>query len=148
MSLSTQLDDDAKTALKAGEKVRLATIRRARAALKNAEIEARGPVSDDHAVRVLRGLVKRHQESIESFTAGNRSELAAKERTEMAILEEYLPQQLDDDAIEAVVREVIAAEGVDDAKAVGKIMKPAMAKLAGQADGGRVRDIALRILGG
>jgi uncharacterized protein len=148
MSLSTQLDDDAKTALKAGEKVRLATIRRARAALKNAEIEARGPVSDDHAVRVLRGLVKRHQESIESFTAGNRSELAAKERTEMAILEEYLPQQLDDDAIEAVVREVIAKEGIEDAKGVGKIMKPAMAKLAGQADGGRVRDIALRILGG
>jgi uncharacterized protein len=148
MSLSTQLDDDAKTALKAGEKVRLATIRRARAALKNAEIEARGPVSDDHAVRVLRGLVKRHQESIESFAAGNRSELVKKEQVEMAILEEYLPQQLGDDAIEAVVREVIAAEGIDDVKAVGKVMKPAMAKLAGQADGGRVRDIALRILGG
>jgi uncharacterized protein len=148
MSLSMQLDDDAKNALRAGDKVRLATIRRARAALKNAEIEARGPLADDHAVRVLRGLVKRHQESIEQFTAGNRSELVAKEKTEMAILEEYLPSQLDDEAIEAVVREVIAAEGIDDAKSVGKIMKPAMAKLAGQADGGRVRDIALRILGG
>ncbi len=149
MSITTRLDDDAKAALRAGEKARLTVLRRARAAIKNAEIEARGEaLSDEDATRVLQGLVKRHRESIEQFTAGGRNDLVEKEVAEMAVLEEYLPAQLDDAAIEAVVAEVIAAEGVTDVKGLGKIMKPAMARLAGQADGGRVREIAQKLLAG
>lgn len=149
MSITTRLDDDAKAALRAGEKARLTVLRRARAAIKNAEIEARGEaLSDEDATRVLQGLVKRHRESIEQFTAGGRQDLVDKETAEMAVLEEYLPAQLDDAAIEAVVAEVITAEGVTDMKGLGKIMRPAMARLGGQADGARVRAIAQRILGG
>jgi len=148
MSISERLDTDAKSALRAGDKPRLAVLRRARAALKNAEIEARGELPEPEQVKVLQGLVKRHRESIEQFTAGNRQDLVDKEVAEMAVLEEYLPAQLDDAAIEAVVRQVIADEGVADAKGLGKIMRPAMAMLGGQADGGRVREIAQRLLGG
>ena len=148
MGIAEQLDTDAKQALRDGAKARLGVLRRARAALKNAEIEARGPLSEDDAVKVLQGMVKRHKESIEQFTAGGRTDLVEKEVAEMAVLEEYLPAQLDDAAIEAIVAEVIAAEGVTDAKGLGKIMKPAMARLAGQADGGRVREIAQRLLAG
>jgi len=148
MSISERLDTDAKSALRAGDKPRLAVLRRARAALKNAEIEARGELPEPEQVKVLQGLVKRHRESIEQFTAGNRQDLVDKEVAEMAVLEEYLPAQLDDAAIEAVVRQVIADEGVADAKGLGRIMRPAMAMLGGQADGGRVREIAQRLLGG
>jgi uncharacterized protein YqeY len=146
--IAERLDADAKQALRDGDKPRLAVLRRARAAIKNAEIDARGALPEPEAVKVLQGLVKRHRESIEQFAAGGRQDLVDKETAEMAILEGYLPAQLDDAAIEAVVAEVIAAEGVTDAKGLGRIMKPAMARLAGQADGGRVREIAQRLLAG
>ncbi|MCC6829790.1 MAG: GatB/YqeY domain-containing protein [Thermoleophilia bacterium] len=148
MSIAEQLDTDAKQALRDGDKARLAVLRRARATLQNAEIDARGALSEDEAVKALQGLVKRHRESIEQFTAGGRNDLVEKETAEMAVLEEYLPAQLDDAAIQAVVADVIAAEGVTDMKGLGKIMKPAMARLAGQADGGRVREIAQKLLAG
>jgi len=148
MSIAEQLDTDAKQALRDGDKSRLAVLRRARATLQNAEIDARGALSEDEAVKALQGLVKRHRESIEQFTAGGRNDLVEKETAEMAVLEEYLPAQLDDAAIQAVVADVIAAEGVTDMKGLGKIMKPAMARLGGQADGGRVREIAQKLLAG
>ncbi|MFN8111189.1 MAG: GatB/YqeY domain-containing protein [Thermoleophilia bacterium] len=146
MSIAERLDTDAKDALRAGDKPRLAVLRRARAALKNAEIEARGPIDDAEALKVVQGLVKRHRESIEQFTAGGRQDLVDKETAEMAVLEEYLPAQADDAEVERVVREVIAAEGVTDVKGLGKVMRPAMERLAGQADGGRVREVAQRVL--
>lgn len=149
MTISERLDDDAKTALRAGEKLRLTTLRRARAELKNAQIEARGQaLSDDDAIAVIRRMIKRHEDSIEQFTKGGRPELAEKETAEKAILEEYLPPQADDATVEAVVREVIAAEGVTDMKGLGKVMKPVMARLAGQVDGGRVREVVQRVLAG
>ena len=113
--LAERLDSDLKDAMRAGDKLRLGTIRRARAALKNAEIEARGALSDDAAVQVLRGLVKQHRESIEQFRAGGRDDLVARESEEMAVLEGYLPAQMDDAAIAGVVSEVIAAEGASGA---------------------------------
>lgn len=150
MTLIETLDTDTKTALKAGDKPRLAVLRRARAAIKNAEIDARGgaDLTEDDVQAVIRGLVKRHRESIDQFAAGGRDDLVEKETAEMAILEEYLPAQLDDDAIEAVVREVIDQAGVSDMKGLGKVMGPAMGRLGGQADGNRVREIAQRILAG
>ena len=86
--------------MRSGDKLRLGTIRRARAALKNAEIEARGPLSDDAAVKVLRGIVKQHRESIEQFRAGGRDDLVDNEEQEMAVIEAYLPAQIDAAAID------------------------------------------------
>jgi uncharacterized protein len=148
MDIATRLDEDAKAALRAGDKLRLGTIRRARAALKNAEIEARAPLDDRAALGVLRGMVKRHQESIDQFARGGRDDLVEKERAEMAVLEGYLPAPLDDAAVEEVVRQVIAEQGVTDAKGLGKVMRPSIERLGGQVEGGRVREVAMRLLGG
>ena len=146
--LAERLDHDLKDAMRSREKVRLGTIRRARAALKNAEIEARGSLPDDAAVRVLRGLVKQHRESIDQFRAGGRDDLVARETEEMAVLEAYLPAQLDEAAISAVVAEVIAAEGAAGPGDLGRVMKAAMSRLSGRADGKEVRAIAQRQLEG
>jgi uncharacterized protein YqeY len=146
--LAERLDEDAKAAMRAGEKVRLGSLRRARAALKNAEIENRGALSDDAAVKVLRGLVKQHRESIDQFQAGRREDLVARETEEMAVLESYLPAQMDEAAIEGVVSEVIAAEGASGPGDLGRVMKAAMARVRGQADGNEVRAIAQRLLEG
>jgi uncharacterized protein YqeY len=146
--LATRLDADMKDAMKSGDKLRVGTIRRARAALKNAEIEARGPLGEDAAVKVLRGLVKQHRESIDQFRAGDRADLVESEEREMAVVEGYLPAQLDAGAIEPVVAEVIAAEGASSPADMGKVMKAAMARLGGQADGKDVRAVAQRLLGG
>ena len=146
--LAERLDDDLKDAMRAGDKVRLGTIRRARAALKNAEIENRGPLDDDAAVTVLRRLVKQHRESIEHFRAGGRDDLVARESEEMAVLEGYLPARMDEAAIAGVVSEAIASEGASGPGDLGRVMKAAMARLRGEADGNEVRTIAQRLLEG
>jgi len=147
-ALSERLDADMKGAMKAGDKLRVGTIRRARAALKNAEIEARGPLSEDASVKVLRGIVKQHRESIEQFRAGGRDDLVQNEEQEMAVIEGYLPAQMDAAALEPVIAEVIAAEGASSPADLGKVMKATMSRLGGSADGKEVRAIAQRLLGG
>lgn len=146
--LSGRLEQDLKDAMRGGDKLRLGVVRRARAALKNAEIEARGELSDEASARVLRGLVKQHRESIEQFRAGGRDDLVERETQEMAVLEGYLPAQLDAGAIEGVVAEVIAAEGAAGPGDLGRVMKAAMPRFAGRADGKEVRAIAQRLLEG
>jgi uncharacterized protein YqeY len=143
-----RLDEDLKDAMRAGDRVRLGAIRRARAALQNAEIEARGPLSDEAAVRVLRGLVKQHRESIDQFSAAGRDDLVARETEEMAVLEAYLPAQMDEAAISGVVSEVIASEGASGPGDLGRVMKAAMSRIGGRADGKEVRAIAQRLLEG
>ena len=148
LGLGGRLDSDLKDALRAGQKVRLGAIRRARAALRNAEIEARGELSEDQAARVVRGLVKQHRESIDQFQAAGREDLVAKETEEMAVLQGYLPAEMDDAAITAIVSEVIAAEGASGPADMGRVMKAAMPRVAGRADGKKVRAIAQGLLEG
>ena len=147
-ALAERLDADMKDAMRAGDKLRVGTIRCARAALKNAEIEARAPLGEDAAVRVLRGIVKQHLESIDSFTAGGRADLVQNEQQEMAVIERYLPAQMDAGAIEPVVAAAIAAEGATSPADLGRVMKAVMARLGGTANGKEVRAIAQRLLGG
>ena len=146
MTPAARLDDDLKAALRAGDKLRLGAIRRARAALKNAEIEARGDLPEEAQTRVLRGLVKQHRESIEQFRAGGRDDLVEREELEMSVIEGYLPALLDEAAIAAVVDEVVAAEGAAGPADLGRVMRAAMSRLAGRADGNQVRAIAQRRL--
>lgn len=145
--LAVRLDEDAKAALRAGEKQRLGVIRRARAAVKNAEIAAREPLDEAGIEKVLRGIVKQHRESIEGFEAAGRAERVDEERAEMAILEEYLPQQLEAAAIEPVVAATIAELGATSPKDMGAVMKASIAKLGGAADGKEVSAIVKRLLG-
>jgi uncharacterized protein len=144
--ISARLDRDATQALRDGDKLRLSVLRRARAALKNAEIDARKSGGAIDATRVLQGLAKRHRESIEQFAQGGRQDLVDQEVAELAILDEYLPAQASDADIEAVVRQVIAESGITDPKQLGKIMRPALDRLGAGADGGRVREIAQQVL--
>jgi len=147
-ALATRLEEDMKTALRAGEKLRLGVIRRARAAIKNAEIAAREPLDDAAVERVLKGMVKQHRESVEQFEAAGRADRAADERAEMAVIEEYLPEQLDAAAMEPVIAAVIAELGATEPKDMGAVMKAAMARLGSGADGKEVSAIVRRLLGG
>ncbi len=134
--------------MRAGDKLRLGAIRRARSAIKNAEIEARGPLGEDAAVKVLRGIVKQHKESIEQFRSGGRTDLVEQEEREMSVLDAYLPAQMDAAALEPIVAEVIASEGATGPSDMGRVMKAVMTRVGATADGKEVRVIAQRMLGG
>mgnify|MGYP001821794517 FL=1 len=152
MNVGDRLDQDAKEALRAKDKVRLGAIRRARAAITDAEkrpgVAADGGLDEEGRIAVLAKLAKQHKESIAQFSAGGREDLVAREQAELAVLETYLPAEADDAEIESVVREVIASVGASGPRDVGKVMKPAMERLRGRADGGRVKDAVQRGLGG
>lgn len=145
-SLAERLEEDMKTAMRAGDKLTLGVVRRARAAIKNAEIANKGPIDDAAAEKVLRTLVKQHKESIEGFRAGGRPERIADEEAEMAVLENYLPQQLGADAIEPVVRELAEEMGASSPKDMGTLMKAVMAKLGGAADGSVVSGVVKQVI--
>ena len=152
MNVGDRLDQDAKEALRAKDKVRLGVVRRARAAITDAEkrpgVAADGGLDEEGRIAVLAKLAKQHKESIAQFTAGGRTDLVAREQAELAVLETYLPAEADDAEVEAVVREVIASVGASGPRDMGKVMKPAMERLRGRADGGRVKDAVQRGLGG
>jgi len=148
MGLQQRIDEDYVAAMKAGEAERRNTLRLLRAALKNAGIEARGPLSEEAVTRVLAQQAKMRRDSIEQYDAGGRADLADAERAELAVIESYLPRQLAPDEIEAEARRVIAAAGARGPGDVGQVMRQLMADLAGRADGKVASDIVRRLLTG
>jgi uncharacterized protein len=145
--LAERLERDQRDALRAGEKVRLGAIRRMRSALRNAEIEHRGPLDEAGETRVLRSLARQHEESIEQFTAGGREDLVSREREELDVLGGYLPPALDEAAVEEAVAAAIAETGAQGPKDMGRVMKAAMDRLGPAADGRSVSAAARRLLG-
>ncbi|MBD3306474.1 GatB/YqeY domain-containing protein [candidate division KSB3 bacterium] len=135
MTLKDQLTDDMKTAMKQKDKIRLATIRLVRSAIKNREIETGQELNDAEVIQVISTLVKQHHDSIEQFQQGGREELVAKEQAELAILETYLPEQLSTEELQALVQEAIAAVDATSMKEMGRVMKYIMPKVQGKADG-------------
>ena len=119
MNLAERLRQDMVAALKGKQELRLSTLRMALAAVKYKEVERRGPLDDPGIMQVLATLIKQREDSAEQFTAGGRPELAAKERGEIAILNEYLPQLVSDADIDAAVRQAIAATGATSAAVDG-----------------------------
>ncbi len=149
MTLVEQVDKDLVAAMKAKEELKLSVLRMMKAALKNKQIELGKPLGDPEAVAVLRTLVKQRRESAEAFRKGGREDLASKEESEVKIVEAYLPAAASDEDIDASVAAAIAETGATGAKDLGKVMKAAMAKLAGKnADGKRVNERARAKLGG
>lgn len=138
MSLQDRLTDDMKAAMKAGDKDTLGVVRRAIAAMKNARIEKREDLDEQEEIRVVRSIAKQHRESIEQFRAGGREDLAAKEEAELAILAAYLPPEMDDAQLDAIVDQVIAETGASSMKDMGTVIKAVMARTGGQAEGGVV----------
>ena len=138
MTFQERIDNDLKEAMKARQADRLGVIRMLKSALKNAAIEkygVTGQLNDTEAMAILRKQAKQRQDSIEGFEKGNRPELAAKEKEELAILNEYLPQQLSPEEITKLVTDSIAEAGATSKAQMGAVMKVVQAKAAGRADG-------------
>ena len=138
MNLSERVDSELKTAMREKNAIKLGVLRMLKAALTNAIIEKGGAdskLTDAEAAQVIRKQVKQRQDSIESFEKGGRSELAAKEKEELSILQSYLPQAMSADEISKVVRETIAEVGASSKAQMGAVMKALQAKVAGRADG-------------
>ncbi|MGP2493356.1 GatB/YqeY domain-containing protein [Mesorhizobium sp. PUT5] len=132
---------EVKTAMKAGEKARLSTLRLVQAAVKDRDIANRGggkeAASDDDIVQLLAKMVKQREESAKAFDDGSRPELADKEREEIAVIREFLPRQMDEAEAQAAIRAAIAETGAAGIKDMGKVMAALRDKYAGQMDFGR-----------
>jgi uncharacterized protein YqeY len=127
-----------KEAMKARQERRVSTLRMVNAAIKNADIEARGqgkgPLADDALLGLLQTMIKQRQESVELYEKGGRAELASAEREEIAIISAYLPKQMSDDDVKAAIAAAIAETGAAGVKDMGKVIGALKAKFAGQMD--------------
>jgi len=138
MTLPQRIDSDLKEAMRAKDATRLGVLRMLKSALKYAAIEksgAEGELDDAEATQVIRKQVKQRQDSIESFEKGGRVELAGKEKSELAILNQYLPAAMSGEDIARLVRETIAEVGATSRAQMGAVMKALGPKVAGRADG-------------
>jgi hypothetical protein len=138
-TLKAQLDEEMKSALKSGDKVRLGALRLLRAAIVNREKELRHELSDDEVMEVAGKEVKKRNESIEAFTSAGREELAQKERAERDVLSAYAPEQMTYQQIDALIDEAFAATGASSPQDVGKVMGFVMARAKGRVDGSVVQ---------
>ncbi len=145
-----KINDDLKTAMKAGDKDRVGTLRLVNAAIKSADIDARpsgkDKISDSDILSVLTKMVKQRRDSIEQFTAGGRPELAEKEQAEINIIEAYLPQQMSEDEAKAAIAAAIKETGAAGPKDMGKVMAALKAKSAGQMDFGKASGLTKELL--
>ena len=146
----TKLTDDLKTAMRAGEKDRVGTIRLITSAIKSADIDARpsgkGDISDADIVNVMAKMIKQRRDSIEQFTKGGRPELAAKEQAEIEVIEGYLPKQLGDADMKAAIVNAIAEVGAVTGKDMGKVMAALKTAYAGQMDFGKAGGVVKELL--
>jgi uncharacterized protein YqeY len=138
MSLRERFTDELQAAMKAGDTARVSTLRMILARVKDVDIAARPKgverVTDDEIVAALRGMVKSRRESVELYKQGNRLELVAKEEAEIAVIEAFLPRQMDDAAMALAVDEAIAATGAASIKDMGRVMAALKAKHAASLD--------------
>jgi uncharacterized protein YqeY len=142
MSLHDRLSEDLKLAMKSRDQLRKDVIRMIKAAILNKEVELKRDLDDAEMSRVMTTLVKQRRESVEQFEKAQRTELAAKERKEIEIIETYLPKPLSPQELETVVTSVVAETGSHSLKDMGMVMKAVMARLAGQSiDGKQVSEL-------
>jgi len=138
MSLKDQITEDMKSAMKAGDKDRLKVVRLMLAAIKQIEIDKRIELDDAAVLTVLDKMVKQRRDSVEQFQKGNRNDLADIELAEIVILENYLPENLSDEELDAMIDEAIRSTGAESIRDMGKVMGQIKAKAAGRADMGAV----------
>jgi hypothetical protein len=134
MSLKERITDDMKAAMRSGEKQRLGLIRMITSAIKQREVDERITLDDTQVLSVLEKMIKQRKESLVQFQAGNRQDLVDQESAEITLLQTYLPAQLSDADIDALIREAIAATGAASIKDMGKVMGLIKGKAQGRAD--------------
>ncbi|NIM02348.1 MAG: GatB/YqeY domain-containing protein [Acidobacteria bacterium] len=141
MALRQRIEDDLKTALKSGDKRRLSCLRMVKSKVQEKQVELRAKkgadaqLSDEDVQAVVSAYAKQRRDSIESYEQGGREDLAAAERAELEILTTYLPQQLSEDDVAAIVDEAVKESGASQPKDMGAVMKLVMPKVKGRADG-------------
>ena len=145
--LKDRLNGDLKQAMKGGDKVRRSVIRLVLAAIKNAEIARQTALEDTDILGVIAKEVRQRQESIEAYKQGNRQDLVTQEETEMAILQEYLPEQMGREEIIEAARRVINEVGAQGPGDKGKVMPGLIAQLKGRADGREINAVVTELLG-
>lgn len=138
MSLKERITSDMTAAMKSKEAARLSTLRMVKAAVQNREIEKGGELTDEELTKLLQSLVKQRRDSVEQYDKAGRAELSEKERAEIVVIEEYLPQAASREEIESAVSEAVAETGASSMKEMGAVMKAALARLAGRNADGRV----------
>jgi len=146
--IKDRITQDMKKALAAKDKVKLSVTRLLKSEIRYKEIEKGSELSDDEIISVLSSSVKRHKDSIEQFEKGGREDLAAQEISELEIIWEYMPKQLEEDELSQIVDEAIKETDVSGPSGLGKVMKMVMPKVKGRADGKRVNELALSKLKG
>jgi uncharacterized protein YqeY len=146
--LHEKIQEDIKTAMRAHEKERLSVLRMLHSAVKDLLIEKRAPVDDAEVTRVLLSYAKKREEALAEATKAKREDLADKERFELQVVRGYLPKPLVDAELDALVAAVVAESGATTLKDMGAVMKLAVARAEGRADGARISAAVKRRLGG
>jgi uncharacterized protein len=146
MSLSEQIAQDLKKAMKDRDEFRTSCLRMVKAALKNEQVARSHELKDEEVQAVLQSLIRKGHDAAKEFRAGNRESMAFKEEREVEVFHEYLPKQLSPDEIEGVLKAVISELSAQGSKDLGKVMKAAMPRIAGKAQGKEVNEIARRLL--
>jgi uncharacterized protein YqeY len=146
MSLNERLNEDMKLAMKSQAKFKLSVIRMVRAAIKNLEIEQRRPLDDQEVLDVLSREIKQRRDSLQEFEKAGRDDLAEAVKAEIAILIEYLPQQLTEEEVKSIVQQTIQEVGASSKADMGKVMSALMPKVKGRADGKVVNQAVQQLL--
>lgn len=148
MSLKQQLTDDMKTAMRGGDKERLGVIRLILAAVKQREVDERIEMDDAQVLNVLEKMLKQRKDSVTQYAAAGREDLANVERAEMAVIDTYMPAQLSEAEVDALIDAAIAETGASSARDMGKVVGVIKGKVAGRADMGQVSARIKAKLGG
>ncbi len=138
MTLKDRITEDMKTAMRSGDKERLATVRLALAAIKQREVDERIVLDDSQVLSVLEKMIKQRREAITQFESGGRADLVAKENSEIVVLQHYLPAQMGAAEVDALIAQAIAESGATSIKDMGKVMALVKPKAAGRTDMGAV----------
>jgi len=150
--LRDDINNAVKEAMKAKDERKLSTLRMVNSTIKNADIDARGqgkpPLSDTDLLGVLQKMIKQRQESVELYNKGGRSELAAQEREEIAVISTYLPKQMSDDEVKAAISAIVSETNAAGIKDMGKVISALKAKYAGQMDFGKASGLVKAALAG
>ncbi len=148
MSLNKKIADDLKDAMKAKDSFRLSCLRMLKSSIKNKQVEIGRELKDEEIQKVISSLVRKSKEAAGEFRAGGREDLATKEESEASLLYEYLPEQLTRGKMEEIIKQVISELQAESLKDLGRVMKTAMARMAGRAEGKEVNTIVRELLGG
>ncbi|AFZ36614.1 hypothetical protein Sta7437_3102 [Stanieria cyanosphaera PCC 7437] len=151
MSLKDRIGEDIKTAMKAKDKIRLETVRSIKKAILEKEValrpQGKNSLTEEQEIELLAQQAKQRRDSIEQFQQAGREDLVTKETQELAIIETYLPKQLNEEELTTVLEEIIASVGANSPQDLGKVMGVAMKQLKGKADGKKIQEIVKNKLG-